>query len=205
MEEPAKRAADRFYAKCESSDEFVARHLRFRPLFLPVHFLVRRKSAWRFSFGDIDFRPLSFKRGALLVLEVKGSRYRDEFSKPRIKWRLELYDREKRDRWKEDEGEEEAAEGLRERGSEEENRSARIHSALFKRGIRCRRVCGIRWWSYSVLPPSGNDVTSRCNKHEYKWFLRPVPTVMQADLIESRRKRKLEVNDNEAALGLPNK
>ena len=48
MEELVKRAADRSYAKCESSDEFAARHLRFHPLFLPVHFLVRRKSAWAF-------------------------------------------------------------------------------------------------------------------------------------------------------------
>lgn len=71
MEELAKGAADRSYAKCESSDEFAARHLRFLYI-LPV----RWKSAWRFSFGDIDFRPLSFEHGALLLsARVKGSRY----------------------------------------------------------------------------------------------------------------------------------
>jgi len=138
---------------------------------------------------------------------------RSEFSKPERK----VEDRAlpaKRETGEEDEGEEEAAKD-RERkwGREPMRGSIRLYS---KGGIRrrrrrhhCRRrrrrVCGIRWWSYSVLPPSGSDVTSRCNKHEYKWFLRPVPTVTRPDLIESRRSRKLEVNGNKASSALPNK
>jgi len=88
MGELARRAADRSYAKCESNDEFAARHLRFPPSVPPCTFFSSGGSQLGvFSFGDIDFRPLSFERGALLLsARVKGSRTLGaNFSKPRIK------------------------------------------------------------------------------------------------------------------------
>lgn len=173
-----------------------------------------RSQPGRFSFGDfrIDFRPSSFEHGALLLgARVKGSRYRSsrsKFSKPHIKRRIELYDR-----WRERQGRKMRVKrkrrktGERKWGREPMRGSIRLYSkgGIHHRRRRDRHVCGIRWWSYSVLPPSGSDVTSRCNKHEYKWFLRPVPTVTRANLIESRRNRKLKVNGNKASSTLPNK
>ena len=74
MEELAKRAADRSYAKCESSDEFTARHLRLHSLFLPVHFLVRRKSAWAFFIRRHRLSPNRLLNTVLFfsVLESKA-------------------------------------------------------------------------------------------------------------------------------------
>lgn len=94
-----------------------------------------------------------------------------------------------------------------ERGSEEENQCADPLGSIQKGGFTATiaataaTVASVGYDDEVIpsFPPSGNDVTSRCNKHEYKWFLRPVPTVTQADLIESRRNRKREVNGNKAS------
>lgn len=133
-------------------------HLRFRPLFLPVHFSRSGGSQLGFfSFGDIDFRPLSFERGVLLLnARVKGSRTLGaNFSKPRIKRRIVLYDQRK-ERRGEDEGEEEAAED-RERKWGRGRTKARIYSALFKRGDSLPPLPPPRLWDTMMKlfrPPS---------------------------------------------------
>lgn len=132
---------------------------------------------------------------------VKGGRYRGfrtKYSKPCIKRRIERAfhgrhtqrGRERDTGETEDEGEEEATEDReRKRGREPIRGSIRLYS---KRGTAANvaaavtaavdAVASAASVGYddevipSVLPPSGSDVTSRCNKHEYKWFLRPVPT-----------------------------
>lgn len=136
MKELVKRATDRSYAKCEFERRICSSPSAVPPsVFLSVHFLVRRKSAWRFSFGDIDFRPSSFERDALLDARVKDSQYRgswSEFSKPRIKRRIELYERRReRDRGG---GWGRRGSGGRPREEVRKRTNARIHSTLFKRG-----------------------------------------------------------------------
>jgi len=93
-----RRCTGRSYAKCESSDEFVARHLRSRLLCSFLYISLTEVSLAFFVRRDIGFYPSTpaFRaRRALLfgAPRVKGSRYRgfpSKFSKPRIKRRIEL-------------------------------------------------------------------------------------------------------------------
>lgn len=173
------------YAKCESSDEFATRHLRIPPsVFLPVHFPGGSQSGiFRFDATSAFYpsTPAFRERGVLFSPRCFSSqrqfRYRgfsSKFSKPRIKRTIELCgwrgeEERERERGIETREENDGEMGKRrktERGREPMRGSIQ---ALFKGGNyrrRRRRICGIRWWGYSVLPPSGYDVTSRCNKHE---------------------------------------
>jgi len=166
----------------------------------------------RFSFDDIDFRPTVFWTRCSSSRCSNQRQSVSELSERILEAVYEVEDRALRP-MKRETGRKMRVKrkrrktGERKWGREPMRGSIRLYSkgGIHHRRRRHRHVCGIRWWSYSVLPPSGSDVTSRCNKHEYKWFLRPVPTATRANLIESRRNRKLEVNGNKASSTLPNK
>jgi len=132
-------------------------------------------------FGDIDFRRLS--SDAPLLESARQSKAgldisrlsATKFPKPRIKRGIERASGLRR----RDQGEEDAVArgsgvglglGGGERG-EPMRGTIRLHSKGGNRhpARRRRRVCGSAMMRLFRPPlPSGSDVTSRCNKHEYK-------------------------------------
>ena len=111
------------------------------------------------------FAQPSFEHGALLLgARIKGSRYRSsqsEFSKPYMKWRIELYDR-----WRERRGGRWGWRGSGERperGSEEENRCADPFDSIQKGGSTIAAVATATSVGYDdeVIPSSlPQEVTS---------------------------------------------
>lgn len=90
---------------------------------------------WRFSFGDIDFRPPSFERGRRRSSSRCTSQRQSvsRLSERILEAAYKAVDRALRPVKRERRGRKRKRRKT-ERGSEEERTNARIHSALFKRG-----------------------------------------------------------------------